>query len=45
MPDCVKGAASKLVANISIAKETTNITQEVNMYKVTKRVPPIRVSW
>jgi hypothetical protein len=32
MPDCVKGAASKLSAKISIAKETTYITQEVNMH-------------
>jgi hypothetical protein len=45
MPDCVKGAASKLAAKISIAKATTNITQELNMYRATKRVPPMRVSW
>jgi hypothetical protein len=44
MLDCVKGAASKLAAKISIAKETTNITQEVNMYRATKGVPSIRVS-
>jgi phosphopantetheine adenylyltransferase len=45
MPDCVNGAASKLAAKISIAKETTNITQEVNLYRATKGVPPMRVSW
>jgi phosphopantetheine adenylyltransferase len=44
MPDYVKGAASKLAAKISIAKETANITQEVNMYRATKGVPPMRVS-
>jgi hypothetical protein len=31
MPDCVKGAASKLAAKIAITKKTTNITQ-VNTY-------------
>jgi hypothetical protein len=45
MPDCVKCAASKLAAKISIAKETTNITHEVYMYRATKGVPPMRVSW
>jgi phosphopantetheine adenylyltransferase len=45
MPDCVKGAASKLAAKILIAKETINITQEVNMYRVTKGVHPMRVFW
>jgi hypothetical protein len=29
----------KLAAKISIAKETTNITQEVNMNRATKGVP------
>jgi hypothetical protein len=32
MPDCDKGATSKLAAKIAITKETTNITQEVNIY-------------
>jgi hypothetical protein len=41
VPDCVKGATSKLEAKIAITKETTSITQEVTRY----RVPPLRVAW
>jgi hypothetical protein len=45
MPDCVKGATSKLAAKMAITKKNTNITQEVNIYRASKGVPPIRVSW
>jgi hypothetical protein len=44
-PDCVKGATRKLAAKMAITKETTYITQEVNIYRATKGVPPMRVSW
>jgi hypothetical protein len=36
MPDCVKGAKSKLAAMMVITKKTTNITQKVNIYRATK---------
>jgi hypothetical protein len=45
MPDCVKGATSKLAAKMAITKKTTSITQDVNIYGATNGVPPIRVSW
>jgi phosphopantetheine adenylyltransferase len=45
MPDREKGAASRLAAKIAITKETTNITLKVNIYRATKGVPPMRVSW
>jgi hypothetical protein len=45
MPDCEIGEASKLTANILITKEPINITHETNMYRATKEVPPMRVSW
>jgi hypothetical protein len=38
MADCVKDATSKFAAKIAITKETTNITQEVNIYRATKGV-------
>jgi phosphopantetheine adenylyltransferase len=38
------GATSRFAEKIAITKETTNITQEVNMYRATKGVPQIRVS-
>jgi hypothetical protein len=36
LPECVNNAPSKLAAKRAIAKETVNISKEVNQYRLTR---------
>jgi hypothetical protein len=41
-PECEKNGPSKSVAKRTIAKETNKIAKEVNKYRPTRGLPPMR---
>jgi phosphopantetheine adenylyltransferase len=45
LSESVKNAPSKSAGKRTIAKETNNITKEVNKYRLTRGLPPIKTSW